>query len=949
MLLALGGLLSASVVHAYDPRRRWHTLQAPHFSVHYPEGAYGVASAVAKSAETAFAALVVRLDWQPATPIDIVLNEDTDAANGFAQSVPYNLVGLNAVAPEELGELSDYRDWTFELVAHELAHIVNIDTIGGLPRAINAVFGRLLAPNAAAPRFIVEGLAVYFESALGAAGRVRSPYFDMFLRAAVLDGSLFDLDEVTGAPLRWPQGTAAYLYGGRFMDFLARRYGEDLLAEIGRDYGRRLFPFAVNASLKQATGSDYPSLYREFVAETTARYRAQLHEVEAAGVIEGEALTARGQDFGAIRVGPRGAVYFVEAPIDAHPSLRALDPDGAEREIAWVHGAASFALYPSGDKALVAELEVDEVYRLYGDLFELDLQHGELQQLTHGARAQSVDLSKDGGRVVYSELSSMHSIVRIARADDLGGAETLVDLGPDTQVFSPRFSPAGDAVVFAASAAGQRDLYLADLASATTVKVTDDRAVDGGPVFSSDGRFVLFHSDRDGIFNLYAVPRAGGPVRRLTRVRTGAFYPEPSADGRTLYYRTYSSRGFDLARLDDVALDQAAPAESALARAPAPESPGVAAYPATPYRALPSLLPTVWTPVLATDTRGNTYGLSTSGADAVGLHAYSAAAWWGTASELAGFQLAYANRQFHPGVNVSGDRGLSYAAMPYVRNGQSQAVEEEVWSGRLSTSWPLWSRRDLSLSIGTGYELQYRRNTRPLVFDPFDRAPVFPDDGRFAATRLSLGFSNVHRYGNSISPVQGGAVSLGLRLEDPYVGSSYSAVSGTVEITHYFENPWLSRQVLATDVFFGYGRSSYLRRKLFAVGGLPQRDILLDLYNNSFGGAQALRGFPARPQIGDAALVGHVEYRAPIVDVETGVETLPIYLQTLHGSLFVDAAALADTPAAFADAARASIGFELVMGMLLGYGLPVDVRLGYGRAVRNGTSANLYLVLGDSF
>ena len=32
----------------------------------------------------------------------------------------------------------------------------------------------------------------------------------------------------------------------------------------------------------------------------------------------------------------------------------------------------------------------------------------------------------------------------------------------------------------------------------------DDRALDGNPTWSPDGNYVLFDSDRDGIFNIYA-------------------------------------------------------------------------------------------------------------------------------------------------------------------------------------------------------------------------------------------------------------------------------------------------------------------------------------------------------------------------------------------------------------------------------------------------------------
>ena len=949
-----GGLLVASflvsgIVRAYDPSHVWRTLHTPNLEIHYPVGTYELAVELGNSAEAALEELTLRLAWVPERPINLVLNDDTDAANGFAQSLPYNLIGLNAVAPEEVSELSDYRDWTYDLVSHELAHIVHLDTIIGVPRYVNAIFGRLLAPNAAQPRWFIEGLAVYFESALGSGGRAKSPFFDMFLRAAVLDGTLMDLGEVSGAPLRWPRGTTSYLYGGRFLDFLARTYGEEVLQELSYAYGRRLIPFAVNRTLKDVVATDYPTAYDDFVHELEAKVELQVAEVMRLGRHEGTPLTEHGQELSAARVSPEGAIYFVESPLNDHASLKVLRPNEREREIGWVHSGAIPALLPGGRTALLAQIEIEGYYRFYGDLFQIDLESGATRQLTHGARAQSVDVSTDGELVVFVQTDGAHSVVRAAPREDLTKVRTVVDLGPETQVWSPRLSPDGQLVVFVGFANGQRDIYLADVASGNLRPLSNDLATDGGPVFWPDGHWVLFHSDRDGIYNLYAVPVAGGEPRRLSRVLTGAFNPEPVPGKDAVIYQSYGSDGFDLARLDDVDPSAAPLAEPARERAPTRGHARLMAYPSSSYNPVPTLLPKVWSPVLETDAEGNTYGVSVNGSDAVGLHTYQLQAWWGSASDFVGFTAAYANHQFHPGVAVGVSRTLGYAAVPYIRNGRANAVEEELWTARAATTWPLISRRDWALYFSTSYELLYRQNTRPLTFDPFDLAPQFPDQGRFGATRLSVGFSNVRAYGDSISAEDGVRVDLALRVEDPYLGSQYSAVSGTLGVTGYLENPLIERQVLAVDLTLGWGKSSYRQRSLFSIGGAPARDIILDIFNGFWGGSESLRGFPAQPFVGDAEAVGHVEYRLPLVDIQSGVATVPIYLRTLSAALFVDGAALAESPGDLVAARHISAGVELALGLFLAYAFPIDVKLGYGHGLGPDHVQALYLVTGNAF
>ncbi len=936
-----------SVAYAYDPAHHWRTVQSPNFRVHYTEGNYALAQEMAAHAESAFADLVRILAFVPDTPIDIVLNDDTDGANGFAQSVPVSLIGLNAVAPDEISELSDYHDWTYELVAHELAHIVHIGTIGGIPRVIDALFGRILAPNGMQPRWFVEGLAVYFESRLGGAGRARSPYFDMFLRAQVLDGTMMSIDTVTGSPRRFPQGTTAYLVGGRFIDFLAARLGDETLSEVSRSYGSRLIPYALNATLEEVAGVRYPELYADFQAELGERFGAQLAQVERLGRIEGETLTAAGQDTGPARVAPDGTVYFVAAPADDHPQLRALI--GSEvRNLAWVQWGSQLALFPDRRRVLLAELVNEGPYRSFYDLFVFDLATGTKRRLTRGARSQGIDVSPDGRQVVMAQNQGARSVVRMAELEALDQLETLADLGEHSQVWAPRFSPAGTSVVFVGFAGGRRDLYLLDLQHRSLRKLTDDPAVDGGPSFSPDGNWVLFHSDRDGIFNLYAVPSAGGAVRRLTRVRTGAFQPEMSIDGASVIYRSFSSRGFDVARLavDPLAtLPLAAPADLR------PEAPGhanVAVYPTTSYDGLPTLLPQLWMPAFGTDTRGNTYGAWVYGNDAIDRHSYTLQAFWGTTSDFLGFTADYSNRSFFPGVALAASRTLGYAAMPYVRNGRNLGVEEVQWSGQAATTWPLWLSADAGLSLSTSYNVLYRQSTQPLGLDPFDMAPVFPDQGRFVSLRFDLTFSNVQANLDSISAERGISITLGTRVEDPWTGSEYSAVTGSLDLTGYFANPWLKRHVLAIDGSVAYGQSSYRRRKLFALGGVPSRNVLLDAINGSVGSGHALRGYPQSPYSGDALARGSAEYRLPVVDVESGVSTLPFYFRTLSLALFADAAALADAPRDLGHELHASAGAEGMASVSLGYVMPVTLRVGYGHGLREDVQG-FYVVLGNTF
>ena len=140
------------------------------------------------------------------------------------------------------------------------------------------------------------------------------------------------------------------------------------------------------------------------------------------------------------------------------------------------------------------------------------------------------------------------SHLEIASLSDVAGTrERLVTSRPFEQIYTPRFSPDGQRVVFSVwRAGGYRDVHLLDLASGQVRELTHDRAQDIGPTFTSDGQHVVFSSDRSGIGNLYVFALATGATRQLTNVLGGAFCPVVSPAGDRVVYVGDGSRGLGL-------------------------------------------------------------------------------------------------------------------------------------------------------------------------------------------------------------------------------------------------------------------------------------------------------------------------------------------------------------------------------------------------------------------
>jgi len=116
--------------------------------------------------------------------------------------------------------------------------------------------------------------------------------------------------------------------------------------------------------------------------------------------------------------------------------------------------------------------------------------------------------SPDGEHIVCSTARVEPTTVRLPQSQlwvvdaRTGEKRQLLD-GP---AYQPQWSPSGTRIAFfGPDAAGQRDLWTVAVAGGAPVRVTTGRYSDWNPVWSADGRFLYFLSDRAGTMNAWRV------------------------------------------------------------------------------------------------------------------------------------------------------------------------------------------------------------------------------------------------------------------------------------------------------------------------------------------------------------------------------------------------------------------------------------------------------------
>jgi hypothetical protein len=81
-------------------------------------------------------------------------------------------------------------------------------------------------------------------------------------------------------------------------------------------------------------------------------------------------------------------------------------------------------------------------------------------------------------------------------------------------------------------------------------------------------------------------------------------------------------------------------------------------------------------------------------------------------------------------------------------------------------------------------------------------------------------------------------------------------------------------------------------------------------------------------------LFAGAEYHFPIIYLDRGIGTLPLYIQKIYGIAFADFGHAWDGKIDFGDF-NLGVGGELRADIIAFYNFPVQFRIGYGRSVLN--------------
>lgn len=533
-----------------------------------------IAPYAARSLESSLAGQKARFDFVPEGRVTTWLLDRSDYGGAAAGVLPWNRLIFDVAPKNTAFETFSAGERVRTWANHELVHVTMMDQpapddefwrhvflgkvvpVSEHPETI--VYSYLTNPRFASPSWYLEGAAVFMETWMaGGLGRAQGAYDEMVFRSMVLDGAHFfdPLGLVTeGTEIDFRAGANAYLYGTRFMSYLAYQYSpEALIRWWKRGPGSRR---SYADQFQVVFGLPLDVAWQNWVRWEHEFQNANLAEIRKYPTTPYRDLSSRalGSVSRAI-IDPETRKLYVAVRypgVVAHIASISLDDSKSEQlqEISLpIHFRVSSLAYDPATRTIFYT-DDNEAMR---NLMALDLRTGKARKLIENARIGDLVLNPaDHSLWGLRSGSGRHTIVRLAPPyTDWSNVHTFpfgevlydLDISPDGKLLSTSFGEMnGDQSVRVM----RIDSLLEGDAKAPpkiVSKFSFGTAVPESFVFSADGKYLYGSSYYTGVSNIYRYEVATGAIQAMTNAETGFFRPMPLADGSLLVLR-YTGSGF---------------------------------------------------------------------------------------------------------------------------------------------------------------------------------------------------------------------------------------------------------------------------------------------------------------------------------------------------------------------------------------------------------------------
>jgi Tol biopolymer transport system component len=180
------------------------------------------------------------------------------------------------------------------------------------------------------------------------------------------------------------------------------------------------------------------------------------------------------------------------------------------------------------------------IFNRQGRIVALSLASGAEDELETGIAAACNNdhvLSADGKSIAVSHSAWEDGLSRIYTLPLSGGIPALVTpIGPS---YLHGWSPDGKTLAYCAERNGQYDIYAIPAQGGIETQLTDTPGLDDGPEYSPCGSFIWFNSTRSGLMQVWRMGKDGSDPQQMSSNPSNDWFPHVSPDGSQVVFISY--------------------------------------------------------------------------------------------------------------------------------------------------------------------------------------------------------------------------------------------------------------------------------------------------------------------------------------------------------------------------------------------------------------------------
>jgi hypothetical protein len=484
---------------------KWNVYHSTHFDIYFYDEERDSLQRVVDMAESAYLDLSQKFNFQISKKIPLIYYHTHSAFEQTNVTLTFIPEGVGAFAEPVKNrmvlpiDMPD--DELLELIMHELTHVFEYEIL------FQGKFGKNITANP--PQWLMEGLASFMAQDEDSRDR-------MVLRDAVVNDRIPQIS-------RNPQGYFAYRFGHAVFKFIQETYGWEGLRDFIYEY-RNTLGNSVDRALKRA--------FNLTPDEFDSRFRTWLRKQYL------PALVAKGepQEYG--------------DPFRIRPEERSDEISGVPSPSGDL--LAGFSTYKEDIDLVLFNIPERRMLKNLTSGYTSEYEFPIVQSFTTGpVMGRDVAFAPNGDQValfVKKERGRNLLLINPVTGELVRSIPMSIE-----QQLNPAYSPDGRRIAFTGFLGNKSDIFIYDLGSGNITNVTSDDFFDAAPVFSPDGKSLVYSSVGEQYAKLYRL-NLDNPKERyqLTSGDWNDIDAWFSPDGKRIFFSSDKQTGREGAQAADL-------------------------------------------------------------------------------------------------------------------------------------------------------------------------------------------------------------------------------------------------------------------------------------------------------------------------------------------------------------------------------------------------------------